>query len=709
MTVIKRLDRYILQKFLLIFVGAFFICLFVFMMQFTWRYVDDLIGKGLSMDVLAQFFWYMGLTLVPQAMPLAVLLASLITFGNMGESLELLSIKAAGVSLARTMRPVGLFALLMAGVSFYFQNSTSPHAQISLRTLIFSMRQQSPAVEIPEGVFYNGVPDINLFVQKKDAATGMLYQTIIYKTDQGFDRAQIVLADSARLEMTADKMHLKLYLWNGELFESLQGSGAAGISQSGAEQPYDRETFIYKQLLIDFDSNFNLMDKDLLSGMASAKNMHQIVHSVDSMEQEQDSIGRLIYEEESRRHFVRAALSRADSLGLAAALRKAGGKTDFDALVQGQPAGRVQQAMQQMRQTVQGVKSDLEWRGMGVAETDHRIRSHWVEWHQKMTFSLACLVFFFVGAPLGAIIRKGGLGMPTVISVIIFIIWYIINTSGMKMARDGNLNMAFGMWVSLLVIAPFGFWITYKANRDSVVFNLDAYLGLLRRLLGLRPKRHVMMKEVVIEDPRLDAMPQLIGQLRDDCRRYNAQHHLLRAPGYASTFFRYRPDTQVADISRQMEALVEELSNSRNPKLLAMLGEFPFLYTRAHTSPFHSRRLNVAAGIFFPVGLVLWLRIWRFRLWLLRDLRTIVRTCDRLENILRGGSAEEGGSLAAQDGKEGRRKRNLLRRIAKWAVIALAAALLARVAWTGWKNYGHRRTPTEQAQPQTAPLILKKK
>ena len=212
---IKKLDLYILKKFLPLFFGAFFICLFVFMMQFTWRYIDELIGKGLSLDILGQFFWYMGITLIPMSLPLAILLASLITFGNMGEQLELLSMKAAGVPLVRIMRPILMLVIVFTGMSFYFQNKTAPDAQISLRTLLFSMKQAQPAVEIPEGVFYNEIPNLNLYVQRKNAETGMLYQTIIYKTDQGFDRAQIVLADSGRLEMTADKLHLRLDLWNG--------------------------------------------------------------------------------------------------------------------------------------------------------------------------------------------------------------------------------------------------------------------------------------------------------------------------------------------------------------------------------------------------------------------------------------------------------------------------------------------------------------
>lgn len=706
---IKKLDRYILQKFLLIFVGAFFICQFVFMMQFTWRYVDELIGKGLSMEILAQFFWYMGLTLVPQALPLAILLASLITFGNFGESFELTATKAAGVSLLRVMRPLGIVALLMTGVSFYFQNSTSTEAQVNLRTLLFSMKQQSPAVEIPEGVFYNGVPNINLFVQKKNAETGMLYQTIIYKTDQGFEKAQIVLADSARLEMTADKLHLKLDLWNGEQFQALQSDGGANMLSNNNGEPYDRETFNYKQLLIDFDSNFNLMDKELLTGMPQAKNMKQIEHSVDSMEHELDSVGRAYYADLNRSYYRIRSLRRADSLQLAAILqgkvkRKSSGqvtKVPTVASIEANASNiEMENARQLARSTVRSMQSDLEWKTMVVSDGDYNIRRHWVEWHQKMTLSLACIIFFFVGAPLGAIIRKGGLGMPTVISVAIFIFWYIINTSSMKMARDGSINMALGMWISTLVIAPFGIFITYKANRDSVVFNLDAYRSLLFRWLGIRTKRHLVRKEVIIEDPRMDLVPGWLDALREDCRAYNQRKQLLRAPNYVQTFFRYEQDEAAKQIRDRIESLVEELSNSRDSKVLALLNEFPSIYAAAHTSPFHSHRANVLAGIFFPLGLILWFRIWRFRLRLLRDLRITVRTCDQLDQVI-SGRREEVNDGMTPDAEQlaSRRFRKRMRRVVKGAVVVLFLALLATIVWNGWKRQKHQRAKaqTEQA------------
>lgn len=705
---LKKLDCYILQKFLLIFVGAFFICLFVFMMQFTWRYVEELIGKGLSIEILAQFFWYMGITMVPQALPLSLLLASLITFGNLGESLELLAMKAAGIPLIRIMRPLAIIAFTLAGISFYFQNSTSPEAQINLRTLLFSMKQQSPAVEIPEGVFYNGVPDINLFVQKKNAETGMLYQTIIYKTDQGFERAQIVLADSARMEMTSDKMHLKLDLWNGEQFESLQAAGSS-MMQSSTEQPYDRETFQYKQLIIDFDSNFNLMDKEMLSNMPSAKNMRQIEHTVDSMELHLDSVGKQYYSEATQTYYKRPRINQRDSLKAIKQLAslKAAPAAKFDSILAHTPVDKLSHAQQQARSTVKSMKSDLEWKSIITSDGDNIIRYHWVEWHQKMTFSLACILFFFIGAPLGAIIRKGGLGMPTVISVIIFIIWYIIHTGGMKMARDGSINMVVGMWVSTLAIAPFSVFFSYKANSDSVVFNMDAYKNVLYRLLGIRTKRHITRKEVIIDDPDMDRMILATQSLRKQCTTYNEQKQLLHAPSYIRIFFKHNPDHEVEAMSQQMEAIIEELSNSQDSRIIGILNEFPVLYTTAHTSPLGSSRLNRAAGLFFPVGLVLWFRIWRFRLRLLRDLRIIIRTCDRLTMTMQGTADQEEGSgiEAEQTAESNKLKRKL--RFVKIAVVVIIITLLAHLVWKGWERQQRKRAlqHTEQATQPGAPLI----
>lgn len=707
MVIIKKLDWYVLKKFLLVFAGAFFVVLFVFMMQFTWRYVDDLIGKGLSFDILAKFYWYMAQTLVRDSLPLSVLLASLITFGNMGESFELLAMKAAGIPLIRIMRPLAIFAAFLTGTSFYFQNFTSPDAQINMRTLLFSMKEQSPAVEIPEGVFYNGVPNINIYVQRKNTLTGMLYQTIIYKTDQGFDRAQIVLADSARLEVTRDKMHLRLELWNGEQFESLESSGGAAtqMMQNGAHEPFDRETFRFKTLLIDFDSNFNLMDKSLIAGMPTAKNMKQIQQSVDSMNAELDSVGRQYYKDACVTYYRRPQLPAKDSVALLNLLRSRQGQSTlaFDTIVAHADPQKLQMARQIALSSVKSVSADLEWKAMGADQEQRSLLGHEVEWHNKITYSLACLLFFFVGAPLGAIIRKGGLGMPTVISVAIFIVWYIIYTSGMKMARDGNINMVLGMWISTMVIAPFSVFFTYKANKDSVVFNIDAYKHFFVRLFGLRTSRHIFRKEVIIDEPRLDKLPAEIETLISACKAYNEKTKLLRAPSYVNIFFHHVPDRVAEQIDEQMERIVEELSNSRNRVVLEVLNRYPILYTHAHTSPFDKKWANVAAGLFVPLGIVLWFRIWRFRLRLYRDMRVIVRTSEQLLALLQGNTLVEGGDTVA-NGAAVSSSGGIIQRwtLNRRVVITLLAAVLLAVAgyggWHAWRRYQYKRYMQEHGE-----------
>lgn len=707
MVIIKKLDWYVLKKFLLVFAGAFFVVLFVFMMQFTWRYVDDLIGKGLSFDILAKFYWYMAQTLVRDSLPLSVLLASLITFGNMGESFELLAMKAAGIPLIRIMRPLAIFAAFLTGTSFYFQNFTSPDAQINMRTLLFSMKEQSPAVEIPEGVFYNGVPNINIYVQRKNTLTGMLYQTIIYKTDQGFDRAQIVLADSARLEVTRDKMHLRLELWNGEQFESLESSGGAAtqMMQNGAHEPFDRETFRFKTLLIDFDSNFSLMDKSLIAGMPTAKNMKQIQQSVDSMNAELDSVGRQYYKDACVTYYRRPQLPAKDSVALLNLLRSRQGLSTlaFDTIVAHADPQKLQMARQIALSSVKSVSADLEWKAMGADQEQRSLLGHEVEWHNKITYSLACLLFFFVGAPLGAIIRKGGLGMPTVISVAIFIVWYIIYTSGMKMARDGNINMVLGMWISTMVIAPFSVFFTYKANKDSVVFNIDAYKHFFVRLFGLRTSRHIFRKEVIIDEPRLDKLSAEIEALISACKAYNEKTKLLRAPSYVNIFFHHVPDRVAEQIDEQMERIVEELSNSRNRVVLEVLNRYPILYTHAHTSPFDKKWANVAAGLFVPLGIVLWFRIWRFRLRLYRDMRVIVRTSEQLLALLQGNTLVEGGDTVA-NGAAVSSSGGIIQRwtLNRRVVITLLAAVLLAVAgyggWHAWRRYQYKRYMQEHGE-----------
>ena len=309
---IKKLDIFVLKSFSLLFAGTFFICLFIFMMQFLWKYVDEMVGKGLEMTVLAQFFFYSALTLVPASLPLAILLAALITFGNFGERFELLAMKAAGISLIKIMRPLIIFIIFICGVSFYFQNVIGPKAETKLWTLLISMKQKSPELDIPEGVFYDEIDGYNLYVKKKDRKTGMLYNVLIYNFEKGFENAQIIKADSGRLEMTADKHHLYLHLYSGEQFENLKSQ-----NMNQRNVPYRREAFREKHAIIEFDSNFDMADEGIMSGQSNSKDMQMLQASIDSMQVRNDSVGRAYYEEAINGTYKAASnLKKSDSLNI---------------------------------------------------------------------------------------------------------------------------------------------------------------------------------------------------------------------------------------------------------------------------------------------------------------------------------------------------------------------------------------------------------
>lgn len=615
MKFIKKIDIFVFKAYSLLFVGTFFICLFIFMMQFMWRYVDELIGKGLTLDVLAHFFYYAGLTLIPMSLPLAILLASLITFGNLGERFELLSMKAAGIPLIRILQPIIIFNILLCIGSFYFQNVTGPEAQKKFYTLIYSMKQKSPELEIPEGIFYSEIPGYNIFVEKKGKENGMLYGVMIYSTTDGYEDAQIVLADSAELKTTADEKHLMLTMYAGERFRNMQ---AQGNMMARANVPYMRETFIQETDLIPFDNNFNMMDANVFSGSAQTKNLREIETGLDSLAHKSDSIGRSLFAYSQNTTYRRKVnIASQDSAKIARQT------LNFDTLYSQLTVSQQQSILRNAMQKSTVATNEYEFRGLISKDIDQSTRTHWVEWHKKFTLSLACLFFFFIGAPLGAIIRKGGLGVPVVISVTIFIFYYIINVSGEKMAKSGEWVPWFGEWLSSMVLCPIGIFLTYKANKDSAVFNIEAYINVIRKILGLRISRHIARKEVIIHDPDYPVVKTELMALSQEWQAYAQKSRLRLPPNYLHIFFHNIDDHEVISLSRKMENLITILSNSRDAAILDALNKLPIVSTHAHTRPFHNYKWNMVLGIIFPVGIFFYFRIWRYRLRLYKDIQQI--------------------------------------------------------------------------------------
>lgn len=625
---IKKLDIFILKSFLMLFAGTFFICLFIFMMQFLWRYVDELVGKGLEVGILAQFFFYSALTLIPLSLPLAILLAALMTFGNFGERYELLSMKAAGIPLLRIMRPLIILCVFISGMSFYFQNVVAPKAQMKLWTLLVSMKQTSPELDIPEGVFYSEISGYNIYVKKKDRDTGVMQDLLIYNFSDGFENARVIWASEGKMEMTSDKKHLYLHLYNGEQFENLKSQ-----TISSKNVPYRRETFREKHIIIEFDGGFSMVDGGFLSERSDSKNMAEISHSIDSLSFRADSIGRSMFNEIKLSIYSPQSLSKTDSIKVV--------KKELPSIINGDSVfntytlAEKEEALANAYNQTNKLASDWGVKSIQVTDTDKNILRHKTDWHKKITLSLSCLMFFFIGAPLGAIIRKGGIGLPVVISVVIFVLYYIIDSGSTRVARSGEMNIVLGVWMSTLVLMPIGIFFTYKSNKDSVVFNAELYLGVFKWLLGMRPSRHLIKKEVIIEDPNYRQIYQITNDLSVQCNQYLQQHRLTTAPNYFKIFNSHGADNQIADISKTLEAMIEELSNSKDRIILKSLNNYPILSTEAHKRPFDRYWLNILTGILIPVGLFFYFRIWFFRLRLEKDLKKITQTNNTIQEQIK--------------------------------------------------------------------------
>ena len=632
---IRKLDKFIARQFLLLFTATFFICLFVLMMQFLWRYVDDLIGKGISVDVMAQFLWYMSLMLVPQAIPLAILLSSLITFGNLGESSELTAIKAAGVSLLGAMRSLIVLVILTACLSMYFQDVIGPDANKKFGQLLLSMKQKSPELEIPEGRFYDGLPNTNLYVQRKDLKTGKLYNVMIYRQSGSYEDQAIILADSGMLQSTAEKKHLLMTLWSGEWFENMRSQDIGGTAQV----PYRRETFGQKQILLDFDDGFNLADAAGIASSAQSKSSRQIVHDLDSIRQSNDSVGRSLYNEARYYVLFQEPLSREDSLRLQQVrdpqLANSAALPNPDSVYSALDGDQRRNVAREAARQAQAAANDCAMKADYAGYLSRQERLHQIELIGKFTLALSCIVFFFIGAPLGAIIRKGGLGVPVIISVIVFIVYYIFDNSGMRMARDDNWTVWYGKTISMMVLTPLAIFFTYKANNDSTVFNIDAYRLFFIRLLGLKQKRNLAYKEVVISPPDYAADARKLETIIDGIDAYRQEQRLLRWPNPVKVFFHPGDDQRIEEIDESLSLVIEDLSNTRDQRVLHQLNKIPVIATHAHTRPFRRSWLNAITGLVIPVGAFFYFRMLRFRFRLYRELSATEKACKAIISLTR--------------------------------------------------------------------------
>ena len=642
MRIIKRLYGFILKSFLPLFAMTFFIVLFIVLMQFLWKYIDDLVGKGLELSVIGELFFYAAVSMVPMALPLAILLASLMTFGNFGEKFELTAMKASGVSLLKAMSPLIVLISGIAVGAFFFQNDVLPHAQVKMWTLLFSMRQKSPELEIPEGVFYDQIPGYNLFVEGKNRETGMLYKVMIYDISKGGDNSTILVADSGRLAFTPDMRYLYLHLFQGEQFENLREQRSIDKNV-----PFRRETFLDKEVLIPFDANFNRLDEGGMRRQYVGKNIAELSHSIDSIGERLDSIGGEYAGVLRKDAFpiLRApvALSSGRNSGARATFEeKEYPPIAIDTLILALTPAQRAQVFDVAESISIRQFNENQFKSMNVSDDKRNLRRHEIELLKKFTLSVACLIFFFIGAPLGAIIRKGGLGTPLVISVLLFLVYYIIDNTGYKMARDGHWIVWCGIWLSTFVLAPLGVYVTYKAMNDSAVFDADRYKSFFRKLIGQKVERNVSYKEVIINDISIPEAKERLGRLSEQCLDFCRLYE--KRLGYAAYWTKGYPAPVLNIISQNLEDDVDYMTDCRNSLAVNKLMDFPVIRNLWLYHPSSSKIVAKICLWLFPIGIPLYLIGLKAQKNLKDELRQVSKVCEAIIDILSEEEASENTS-----------------------------------------------------------------
>lgn len=473
---VKKLDKLIVKAFVGPFISTFFVVLLVLVMQFFWLYIDDFVGKGLSIGLIFEFIWYQSAVLVPLALPLSVLLSSIMTFGNLGESFELVAIKSAGISLLRFMRPLFFVTLIICGIAFLFSNYIIPVANLKSRTLLADIVYAKPAFDLKEGVFYDKINGFAIKIGKKENNDSVIRNIIIYEQD-GTLQDNFIVAKSGIMRVTGNKRFLEFNLKDGWRY---QEKGQYGTTKT---------EFIrlgFKEFTKQFDLSsfqFNRTADSVNRSNWRMLSMRQLRLAIDSLEQMHQQITarqgkEIFYSMQFSRYldssWTTAPVTLPDSI-----------KTFDDVLPDSARLDVSRNAASRIgipQSTLMNVFTESETRARDI-------RLHKIEWHRKIALSFACLVLFMIGAPLGSIIRKGGLGSPLIFAIIFFMLFYFLSTSGEKFAKEGALTPFVGMWLSTFGLVPIGLFLTYKAMRDSQLFNKEFYYRVVTKIKKAWKKR----------------------------------------------------------------------------------------------------------------------------------------------------------------------------------------------------------------------------
>jgi len=529
---LKKLDVFIIKSYIGPLVLTFFISLFILVMQFLWKYVDDLVGKGLEWYIIGELLFYASSTFVPLALPLAILLSSLMTFGNLGEQYELVAIKASGISLRRIMKPLIALSLVISIMAFLFSNYVLPIANLKFHSLLYDVRQQKLTLNIKEGIFYNGIEGFTIRVASKDHEKNILNDVMIYNHSERQGNTRLTIAKWGTMEMAPDKSTLIFKLYDGFNYEEITDRRNYKITRPFQRSQFKEQTRRFGGL----DFALNRTNEELFRNNYQMMNLGQLSQTKDSLSEE------LIIRKNTFQKSVKEKYeffnAKVDTITKVAKSKTSNDSTllvsndslvriskdstllvskdslfqlsndstfqvsndsvagDTTNLLAGLNKTEKAKILDFALQSARAVKNNIEYSKKDFEERELRVRKHEIEWHRKFTLSIACLILFFIGAPLGAIIRKGGLGLPVVVSVFFFVIFHIISITGEKYARAGILEPEIAMWLASAVLLPLGIFLTYKATTDSPILEADAWNRILKKILIFKKSEQINSAEV---------------------------------------------------------------------------------------------------------------------------------------------------------------------------------------------------------------------
>lgn len=478
----KKLHSLLLKSYLGPFLLTFFIALFIFLLQFLWKYIDDLVGKGLEFSTIFELLFFSTLNLIPMSLPMAILLSSIMLFGNMGENNELLAFKSAGVPLLKIMSPLIVFIVAISIGAFFFSNNVMPYSSLKMRSLIKDIQDTRPEMSLKAGAFSGNMKDYSFKVSSKNKETQMLYGMMIYDHTSHKGNTIMTIADSAKMYNSADKQFMILDLFHGSRYEEVDEKAT---NYKNRKYPFERH-YYEKETILFSNDGFGLKrkDEDLWKDHYQMMNVSQLEFTIDSLgkrleEKSRETSNSLLF----NNYFKREV--KADSLMYSNHLSHLDTDSLYNKLNKNQQGNSINLAInfaRSVRNFVENTDNDLNTRGEWLSR-------YKIEWHRKYTLSFACFILFFIGAPLGAIIRKGGLGMPVVVSMVFFLLYYVISITGEKIAREGDITPYEGMWVSSIILFPIGLFLTYKASTDSVILDVSKYSSLFKKVVSFFQKK----------------------------------------------------------------------------------------------------------------------------------------------------------------------------------------------------------------------------